>query len=135
MFPALKPFRMISALFSDPQFQSLQALMDASVARHRALAGNIANVNTPGFKRSDISPEFQKELEKAIKSKDAEKIRSLTPKVQTDKDTPSLRLDGNNVNLEREMVEIAKNSTQYDVSATILLKRYQHLRMAITGKS
>ncbi|MDD2709700.1 MAG: flagellar basal body rod protein FlgB [Verrucomicrobiae bacterium] len=125
---------MIDAIFKNPQYQTLRNLIETSAVRHGALAGNVANVNTPGYHRQDLSSIFQKELDGAIKDQDVAKLRQLTPRIQTDTETPSLRLDGNNVNLEREMVEIAKNSMQLDIAASLLAKRYQTLRKAITGK-
>jgi flagellar basal-body rod protein FlgB len=130
----LKTFRMIAPLFNDPQYQSLRAVLDVASARHQALAGNIANVNTPGYQRLDTNPVFQQELERAIKSGDSEKLQQMTPKISVDTNAVSFRKDGNNVNLEREMVELTKNSVQFDVSATLLAKRYAALRMAITGR-
>jgi flagellar basal-body rod protein FlgB len=126
---------MISALFNDAQYQSFRALMDASVARQTALAGNVANVNTPGYKRQDTSGVFQQELEHAISSGDTQKLKSIVPQIITDDKSPAIRLDGSNVNIERELVELAKNSAQFEVSASMLTKRYQALRLAITGKS
>ena len=125
---------MISPLFGDAQYQAFKTTLDAAAARHKALAGNIANINTPGYQRQDISPVFQQELQKAIESGDTEKIQSLKPQVEKDLTAPALRMDGNTVNLEREMVEMAKNSTQYEVSATFLAKHLANLRTAITGK-
>jgi flagellar basal-body rod protein FlgB len=125
---------MISAVFNDSQYQTLRTLMDASLARHTALSSNVANINTPGYQRRDVSSTFQTELDKAIQSGDYTQIKNLKPVIEVDTKTPSLRLDGNNVNLEREMVEIAKNSAQYEVSATLLAKKYQGLRLAITGR-
>ena len=126
---------MIEPIFNDPQYQSLKALLDLTAARQSAIAGNVANVNTPGFHRSDVDPAFQKELERAIKAGDMEKVRNMIPKVAVDKKSPSLRMDGNNVNLEREMVELNKNNAQYEISASLISKRYKMLRMAITGRS
>lgn len=126
---------MISALFNDAQYQGFRALVDASVARHAALAGNIANVNTPGYQRQDTSPIFQKELEQAIASGDTAKLSNLSPQIETDTKTLPVRIDGSNVNVERELVEMAKNNAQFDVSSAMLTRRYQALRLAITGRS
>ncbi len=125
---------MISPLFNDTQYQSLRAMLDVSMSRHQALAGNVANINTPGYHRSDIDPTFMQELQRATQTGDMAKLQTLTPKTQVDDKSPSFRLDGNNVNLEREMIEIAQNSTQFEISAAMLAKRYQSLRMAITGR-
>jgi len=126
---------MIPALFNDAQYQTLRALLDVSFARHAALAGNVANVNTPGYRRQDASPVFQQELTRAIEARDVSKLHSLVPQIGIDSSAAPARMDGSNVNLEREMVEIAKNSAQYEVSAALISKRYQMLRAAITGKT
>jgi flagellar basal-body rod protein FlgB len=131
----LKNTLVISAIFNDTQYHTLRAVMDAAVARHTALASNVANVNTPGYQRRDISATFEQELQRAVQTGDPNQIRTVLPKIEVDQLTPSLRMDGNNVNLEREMVEIAKNSAQYEVSSALLSKKYQGLRMAISGKA
>jgi flagellar basal-body rod protein FlgB len=125
---------MINALFNDPQYLSMRTLMDASQARHTALAGNIANVNTPGYQRKDFNPIFKMELEKAIQSKDVNTLKSIAPKISLDSQAGPVRMDGSNVNLERELIEMAKNSAQYEVSAAMIAKKYAALRLAITGK-
>ncbi|MBI4023676.1 MAG: flagellar basal body rod protein FlgB [Verrucomicrobia bacterium] len=125
---------MIATVFNDPQYQALNAMLNSAMIRHQALASNVANINTPGYHRHDISSTFQEELQKAVESGDSSRIRALAPQLETDTRTPSYRLDGNNVNLDREMVEIAKNSAQYEISAALLSKKYQSLRLAIGGR-
>ena len=49
---------MIESLFSNPDYAASKALLDATALRHEALASNIANVETPGYKRVDIAPSF-----------------------------------------------------------------------------
>lgn len=126
---------MVSALFSDSQYQSLHATLDVAELRQKLLSANVANVNTPGFRRQELRPSFEAEFQRALEQGDVEKLSQLTPQVATDEQSPSFRGDGNNVNLEREMIELAKNSTQYEVSATVMSKRLQMLRMAVTGKA
>lgn len=55
---------MLTEMTTDTTFQVLEKALDGSSHRHRVLANNIANVNTPGFKRTDIS--FQEDLRKAL---------------------------------------------------------------------
>jgi len=125
---------MIQALFNDSQYHTLRVLLDSSYARHAALAGNVANVNTPGYQRQDTSPIFRQALDRAIKDGDMKTLRDLQPTVGIDADAPPVRMDGSNVNMERELVEMAKNSAQFEVSAMLMAKRYQQLRLAITGR-
>lgn len=126
---------MISPLFNDADYQGMRAMLEVSQARHNALAGNVANVNTPGYQRRDVSGAFQDELQRALQSANPQELNQLKPKTELDTSTPSFRLDGNNVNLEREMVEIAKNGAQHEVSAAMIAKRYSMLRLAITGRA
>ena len=47
---------MIEALFNQPNYQATKKLLDVSVLRHEALASNLANLETPNYKRIDVAP-------------------------------------------------------------------------------
>ncbi len=99
----------------------LDKAADASWMRNEAISNNIANVNTPGYKRQDVS--FEEELKHALK---ANKYESLDKKVSdidldhiegrvyTDSANYSYRLDGNNVDIDNENVELASNQIKYN---------------------
>ncbi len=99
----------------------LDRAADASYLRNKAIANNFANINTPGYKRQDVS--FSANLEKALrhsryKSLD-EKVGSvrldhLKGTVFTDHENFSYRLDGNNVDIETESAHLASNTTLYN---------------------
>ncbi|MBR1892670.1 MAG: flagellar basal body rod protein FlgB [Lachnospiraceae bacterium] len=94
----------------------LHKAADAGALRNKAIANNISNVDTPGYKRQDVS--FATEFERALrhsrfKSLD-EKIDNLNigrlkGRVYTDAISYSYRLDGNNVDVDTENVELASN--------------------------
>lgn len=98
----------------------LDKAADASWRRNEAISNNIANVDTPGYKRQDVA--FEAELEKALGmnrfiSMD-EKVSSirtsrLEGKPYTDYANYSYRLDGNNVDIENENVYLAENQLKY----------------------
>lgn len=98
----------------------LDKAADASWLRNDAIANNIANVDTPGYKRQDV--DFESELKRALKyskytSMD-EKVsnagkKSLNPRTYTDYSGFSYRLDGNNVDIENENVMLAENQLRY----------------------
>lgn len=99
----------------------LDKAADASWLRNEAIANNIANVDTPGYKREDIT--FAKELKRALKYNDFEtmdgkvshlKTSELEPRTFTDYDGYSYRLDGNNVDIETENTMLAKNQLMYE---------------------
>lgn len=98
----------------------LDKAADASWLRNEAISNNIANADTPGYKRQDVA--FESELEKALgknryESMDSkvERIRgrSLEGQPYTDSTDYSYRLDGNNVDVESENVMLAENQLKY----------------------
>ena len=70
---------------------------------------------TPGYKRKTVS--FEKQLRQAMESKNFKKsdVDKIDIKVTEDNRNLSMRLDGNNVDIENEMAEMAKNTIRYNV--------------------
>lgn len=98
----------------------LDKAADASWKRESAIVNNIANVDTPGYKRQDV--EFQSILERELKSQkannalaavDRANLNDLDPLVYTDHGGYSYRLDGNNVDIDTENVELASEQIRY----------------------
>ncbi|HHT9126575.1 MAG TPA: flagellar basal body rod protein FlgB [Candidatus Brocadiia bacterium] len=117
----------------DKQLGLLEKVIDASVIRHKVIANNIANVNTPGYKRLDTS--FETELKAALKGSGSSDISSIKPKVVVAKNTEktSQRNDGNNVNIEEEVSELVKNALSYNVFVQLMSKKFAMLKSAIGG--
>ena len=65
---------MIEALFNQPNYLAAKKTLDAVVLRQEAIANNIANLETPGYKRVDLTPTFQAQLEQACASGDPQEI-------------------------------------------------------------
>ena len=98
----------------------LDKAMDASWIRNDAIANNIANADTPGYKRQDV--DFETQLAKALHSSrytsmDAKvadlKLHRLNPVTYQDYSGFSYRIDGNNVDPDTEAVYLAKNQVVY----------------------
>jgi flagellar basal-body rod protein FlgB len=53
---------MVDPIFQSSNYQLSRTLLDASVLRHSAIAANIANAETPGYRRLDLAPDFASEL-------------------------------------------------------------------------
>ena len=115
---------------------------DGAWARNEALSNNLANVNTPGYKRQDVS--FEAELRHALKASryktldakvaDANKhLSRLEPRVYTDIPNWSYRMDKNNVDVDTENVELAANQIRYNGIATSLDNEFKHFK-TVTGK-
>ena len=75
---------MIEALFNQPNYLAANKALDAVVLRENAIANNIANLETPGYKRVDLAPSFETELERAAASRDPQQINALQPTLAVD---------------------------------------------------
>ena len=113
----------------------LDKAADASWKRQELISNNIANQNTPGYKRQDIR--FETELQQALKfskytSVDDKvsniKLSRLNGKQYTDYGNYSYRLDGNNVDPEQEQVKLASNQLKYQGLMNSLTQEFQNLQ-------
>ena len=113
---------------------------DGAWARNEAISNNIANVDTPGYKRQDVS--FETELQHALKaskyrsldSKVAEAnlhLNRLEPRAYTDIPNWSYRMDKNNVDVDTENVELASNQIKYNGITTSLDNEFKNLKSVI----
>jgi flagellar basal-body rod protein FlgB len=126
---------MIDALFNDPGYLGAKRMLDATVARHEAIASNIANAETPHYKRLDLAPSFKQELKNALASNDTARINALQPTLAVDAQALAANRDGNTVNLEHELVEMGQNTLENAVHTQIVNANLAKLRLAISGKS
>jgi flagellar basal-body rod protein FlgB len=112
---------------------ALQQGMAGAGLRQQLLANNLANVNTAGFKRSDV--DFQSTLASALESgRPDSAVGSLTFKPQVDNVT-SMRADGNNVSADMELSEMTANAVQYEALAAVQKARFGWLRTVMGGGS
>jgi len=113
----------------------LDKAADASWIRNEAIANNIANVDTPGYKRQDVN--FEEQLRKVMKNSRYTSIdervanvdlERLNPITYRDHSTLSYRLDGNNVDIDTENVELASNQIRYQGLTDSITKHFQGLQ-------
>ncbi len=135
---------MLDQLFSNDTFVALQKGLDASSLRQQVIANNVANINTPGYKKQDVS--FEDEFKRAIDNKyDARMLqtdprhlpggKSLTSvgvSVNTIGAT-SMRYDGNNVDIDEEMSKLAENTIRYNSMVQLMSGRLGTLKTVING--
>jgi flagellar basal-body rod protein FlgB len=122
----------------------LEKLMDFQYDRHTILATNIANIDTPGYKGYDLR--FSDELRKATATKGSIPLKKTNEKHLplktgelkgvTHRLVPSSgtvhRLDGNTVDLDKEMAKLAENSLYYNTAVRILSKKLGLMKTAIS---
>ncbi|MEM9400104.1 MAG: flagellar basal body rod protein FlgB [Verrucomicrobiota bacterium] len=125
----------IGSMISDKTLQTMELALDARMARHQAIASNISNVNTPGYKRLDISKTFEAEYKSALQQIENGAVIEdrPTPALATSSIHGKTRLDGNNVNMEQEVLELSKNLLEYEFANQILQSKFSGLKKAIGG--
>ena len=114
----------------------LRAAMSGLAARQRAIANNVANVDTPGFKATDVR--FEDALKTAISRKGARSGNTpdqatLNAAVSrgTLVDATSTRADGNNVDIDREMEMLSEANLNYSALTQVMSTRISILRNVI----
>jgi flagellar basal-body rod protein FlgB len=125
---------MIEALFNQPNFLAANKALDAVVLRQQAIANNIANLETPGYKRVDLAPSFETELQQAIGSGDPQQLAALKPSLAVDTSAVPSSLDGNTVHLENELMQMNQNSVAHSLETQLVSGMLSRMQMAITGK-
>lgn len=125
----------VSSLTNDPVMQGLKMTLDVAAMKHQAIASNIANVNTPNYKRLDLTSSFKTEFKNAMNAVQAgQTLPEISkPTLGEAATAGGVRLDGNNVNMEQELMELMDNKSRFDFASKMLIQRYNLVRSAIKG--
>lgn len=123
----------------------LEKALDVETLRRRVIANNIANVDVPHFKRSEVN--FESELKRAILDREnplnrlpakmadekhipfyiPRDIKSVRSRINLDYNT-TYRNDGSNVDIEKEIVDSAKNQMRYNAYITMMNSQFRVLK-------
>ena len=115
----------------DSQIEQIPALMDATTIRHRVITNNLANVNTPGYRRLDV--EFESQLAEQMRSPNGGS-REITPQIIADSAAVP-RADGNNVNIDQELGQLNKNAMLFQLYSQVLRSQFEGLQRAMQSPS
>ncbi|HHY14547.1 MAG TPA: flagellar basal body rod protein FlgB [Firmicutes bacterium] len=116
--------------------------LDKASLRHEVLSDNLANVNTPGFKRSDVQSHslFAQQLGQMRTTQlrrtnaghlTAASRRAAKPFSVVTDHTSSMRNDGSNVDMERERVYLLENQLYYDSLIDAVSRKLSQIRSVI----
>ena len=140
---------MLPGLFDSTSIPVLGEVLNFAQARHGVLAGNIANVNTPSYRTRDLSETaFQEKLKQAI-----DQSRRATTTVPAER-SPGLWQsqpvdpihnvratlenilyhDDTNIDLEKQVAEIAKNQLLHNFALTVMTDQFKLLETAISER-
>jgi flagellar basal-body rod protein FlgB len=113
-------------LFDTTQI-GLERALSGSSLRQQAIAENIANVNTPGYRRKDV--DFASALHQAWNAGESG-VDSVRPTTVTDNSTV-MRADGSSVDIDTEAAEQAKNGLTYEAVSQVMKTRISIIKTAI----
>ncbi len=133
--------------------KALTVALNGLASRHRAISNNLANVDTPGFKASEVR--FEEQLQNAIardqqqsstqpllmpasndprhfviEGSEAANVESVQPMVVR-QNGQAVRVDGNNVDIDKEMVELAEATIAYNSLVQLVAARLSMARYAV----
>ena len=118
----------------------LDKAADASWARNTVIANNIANDDTPGYKRKDV--QFEAYLAEALGGGDDLDgdiqnldLSALNANTYIDESTLSYRIDGNNVDMNTESAYLAQNQIRYYTLLDSMTQEFSRLRSAINAQN
>lgn len=135
-----------SSLFDSTSVPVLEQVVNFTQRRHDILAGNIANLDTPGYRVRDLSPDkFHARLKSAIDEQDSSSSSRSLSGVATSHDNPinevdedfqrMLYHDDSNVALEEQVLEISKNQIQHNTAISVMVSQFRLLQAAITERA
>jgi len=126
---------MIDAIFNQPTYQTARAMMDVTALRFEAISSNLANVETPNYKRLDVSPAFESALKDAISSGEPNRLIGMRPSLEIDSRATANARDGNSVTLEDELMAMNQTTLEHQLETQAISSSLLKLRMAITGRA
>jgi flagellar basal-body rod protein FlgB len=135
---------MISGLFESTTIPLLEQVVSFAQARHTVLAGNIANIDTPGYQARDFSVEdFQERLKAALAEQKSPSTMSpgepdwkpVTPLAEVAKKSQlQLKYELENVGVEQRASAMAKNQMQHNLALSLLIDQFRLLESAVSEK-
>jgi flagellar basal-body rod protein FlgB len=141
---------MLPSMLNNTTLPVLEQAVNFAQARHGVLAGNIANIDTPGYKTRDLSPElFQESLKQALDKREKQATHEVSPGIMTaaeksheldsfaevrDSTRHLLYHDQSDVSLESQVTELAKNQGMHNMAISLLTQQFRLLEAAVSER-
>lgn len=107
---------------------TLESAIRGSAARQTALASNVANANTPGYRRQDV--DFHGALRSAMETGNKHELERVAFTAAPDGSAP-MQADGNSVDIDVESATLAKNGLEYEALVGVTAARIAILKAAM----
>ena len=136
---------MLPGLFQSTNIPALAETVNFAQARHGVLVGNLANINTPGYRVRDLSTDaFQQKLKAAIEAANTQG-EAISPGMSRSREGDPLREvretmtnllyhDDTNMDLEKQVAEVSKNQYMHSIALTIMNDQFSLLHAAISER-
>lgn len=112
-----------------PQINNLGKAMSRATERQALLTGNLANANVPGYKRRDI--DFNIVLDDEM-SKGEQSFKEMQDSsAQRQSDRTATTVDGNNVDLEYEVMSLAETELRYQTLTEMTSRYFSNMKYVI----
>ncbi|MGB9689230.1 flagellar basal body rod protein FlgB [Thermogutta sp.] len=135
---------MWNGIFTGTSIPLLTSVANFTEVRHTVLAGNLANLDTPGYQAMDLPVEdFRAHLRRALAEKNTAPLMSpgdrayylsAKPPDWSSQKRPFLRHDGNDVSIEEQVSEMVKNQMLHNTALTIMASQFRLLLTAISER-
>ncbi|WP_082234177.1 flagellar basal body rod protein FlgB [Halobacillus massiliensis] len=125
-------------LFNDT-FTTLEQSLNLSAKRNQMISANISNTDTPNYKAKQVT--FREALDRETGSLEAKKTQPRHLSFEqneslfriTSRDNTTYHHNGNNVDIDKEMIDLAKNQIQYQALVERLSGKFNSLKEVIRG--
>jgi flagellar basal-body rod protein FlgB len=123
-------------MIDDPMIEALSRFLDVNVARHKLIASNLANIDTPGYRTRDL--DFRAELARIDASDElggewgSLNYASYAPVARPVRGLLE-RPDGNNVSVERESLFMAETQMKFNLGVQLLKDEFHGISQAINS--
>lgn len=125
---------MVDSILGSNNYQIAKKLLDVADLRHQAISSNLANIETPGYRRIDIDTNFDSKLKQATESNNIDNIRNLKLSLSIDQNVRGVDPDGNNVKLDSELLAMNKNAMTYEFLTQYVSSSIKRINGVIEGK-
>lgn len=131
------------SIFKSTTIPALEQTMMFAQRRHELLAGNVANLDTPGYQSRDVDEtEFQNALAESIEHAAHPSVGSLPTSTRDDiyagpraATEQVVFHDGSDVSMEQQVTQLAKNQHLHGLAVTTMRSQFSLLRAAITERA
>jgi flagellar basal-body rod protein FlgB len=118
-----------SPVLIDTTQLALERSISGAAQRHEALAANLANASTPGYRRVDV--DFHGTLAAALGSGDKAAVEHTAFATQTDSAVGETQADGNSIDVDNESAKLAANALEQQAAVSVLKARTAIIRSAL----